>query len=176
MGTPSWCWPPAAPECPEPQPARRPISRREPLTSQEASSRQTLIFEDNHLAAALFGDRERTLRILEQDLGIQARARGNEVRLVGSEARVRLGRKVLEELYGMIREGNPIHPRDVRAAVQMLAEEPEVKLRDVYEDLLASVGGRRRITAKNLAQRRYIERIRDHDVVVAVGPAGTGTP
>ena len=132
------------------------------------------MFEDNRLAAALFGDRERTLRILEQDLGIQARARGNEVRLIGAEPRVRLGRKVLEELYGMIREGNPVHPRDVRAAVQVLAEEPGAKLRDVYEDVLASVGGRRRIRAKNLTQRRYIERIRDHDVVVAVGPAGTG--
>jgi phosphate starvation-inducible PhoH-like protein len=96
------------------------------------------------------------------------------VRLIGAEPRVRLGRKVLEELYGMIREGHPVHPRDVRAAVQVLAEEPGARLREVYEDVLSSVGGRRRITAKNLSQRRYIEQIRDLDVVVAVGPAGTG--
>jgi phosphate starvation-inducible PhoH-like protein len=74
----------------------------------------------------------------------------------------------------MIREGHPVHPRDVRAAVQVLAEEPGARLREVYEDVLSSVGGRRRITAKNLSQRRYIEQIRDLDVVVAVGPAGTG--
>jgi phosphate starvation-inducible PhoH-like protein len=96
------------------------------------------------------------------------------VRLIGAEPRVRLGRKVLEELYGMIREGHPLHPRDVRAAVQVLAEEPAAKLREVYEDVLSSVGGRRRISAKNLSQRRYIEQIRDLDVVVSVGPAGTG--
>ena len=40
--------------------------------------------------------------------------------------------------------------------------------------MLAGAPGRRRITAKNLSQRRYIELIRGHDVVFAVGPAGTG--
>ncbi len=132
------------------------------------------MFEDNHLAAALFGDRERTLRILEQDLGIQVRARGNEVRLIGPEAKVRTARKVLEELYGLVRDGNAVTPRDVRAAVQMVSKEPDVTLGQVWADVLGSVGGRRRISAKNLSQRRYIEMMQAHDIVVAVGPAGTG--
>ncbi len=126
------------------------------------------------MAASLYGDRERTLRILEQDLGIQARARGNQVKLIGPEAQVRIGRQVLEELYGMLRDGQSVKPRDVRSAVQLLAKEPGVKLRDVYGDVLASVGGRRRIAAKNLNQRHYVELMRDHDVVFATGPAGTG--
>jgi len=96
------------------------------------------------------------------------------VRLTGAEERVRVGRKVLEELYGLLREGREVQPRDVRAAVQAVAKEPGVKLRDVYADVLGSVGGRRRITAKNLSQRRYIELIQEHDVVMSLGPAGTG--
>jgi len=138
------------------------------------NSRQTLVFDDNQMAAVLYGDRERTLRILEQDLGIQAHARGNQVRLVGDEARVQIGRKVLEELYGLIRAGQPVQPRDVRAAVQVMAQEPGVNLRDVYADVLSAVGGRHRIAAKNLSQRRYIEMMQQHDVVFSVGPAGTG--
>ncbi len=114
------------------------------------------------------------MRILEQDLGIQARARGNQVKLIGAEGQVRIARQVLEELYGLLREGQSVKPRDVRSAVQMLAKEPGVKLRDVYEDVLSSVGGRRRIHAKNLSQRRYVQLMQDHDVVFATGPAGTG--
>jgi phosphate starvation-inducible PhoH-like protein len=133
-----------------------------------------LVFDDNQLAARLYGDRERTLRILEQDLGVKAHARGNQVRLTGAEERVRVARKVLEELYGLLREGREVQPRDVRAAVQAVAKEPGVKLRDVYADVLGSLGGRRRITAKNLSQRRYIELIQEHDVVMSLGPAGTG--
>jgi hypothetical protein len=105
------------------------------------------------MAAALYGEGDRTLRILEQELGVAARARGNEVRLVGGADEVGLARKVLEELYGILREGNPVHPRDVRQAVRMVTEQPDVDLQNVYEDVLAAVGSRRRITAKNLAQR-----------------------
>jgi phosphate starvation-inducible PhoH-like protein len=105
---------------------------------------------------------------------VKAHARGNQVRLTGAEERVRVGRKVLEELYGLLREGREVQPRDVRAAVQAVAKEPGVKLRDVYADVLGSLGGRRRITAKNLSQRRYIELIQEHDVVMSLGPAGTG--
>ena len=126
------------------------------------------------MAAALYGEEDRTLRILEQELGIAVRARGNEVRLVGSAEEVGMARKVLEELYGTLRVGDPVHPRDVRQAVRTVAEQPDVDLQRVYEDVLSAVGSRRRIAAKNLAQRRYIDLMRTQDVVLAVGPAGTG--
>ena len=103
-----------------------------------------------------------------------ARARGNEVRLVGEEEAVAAARKVLEELYAAVSGGEPLHARDVRQAVRMVKEKPDVDFQDVYADVLAGVGSRRSITAKNLAQRRYIDLMRSRDVVLAVGPAGTG--
>jgi phosphate starvation-inducible PhoH-like protein len=126
------------------------------------------------MAAALYGEGDETLRILEQELGIAARARGNEVRLVGSSDEVAMGRKVLEELYGTLREGNPVQARDVRQAVRMVSEQPDVDLQGIYEDVLAAVGSRRRIAAKNVAQRNYIDLMRTQDIVMTVGPAGTG--
>jgi phosphate starvation-inducible PhoH-like protein len=101
-------------------------------------------------------------------------ARGNQVRLSGAEDRVRLARQVLEELYGLLREGRPVAPSDVHSAIQAVATEPGTPLREVYSDVLSHVGSRRRITAKNLSQRHYIELIESHDVVLAIGPAGTG--
>ena len=122
----------------------------------------------------MYGEREGTLRAIEQDLGVQAHARGNQVRLIGPDERVRLARSVLEELYGLLRAGNPIAVSDVRAAIQAVSEQPGANLRELYGDVLASVGGRRRMNAKNLSQRRYLELMEEHDLVVAVGPAGTG--
>jgi len=126
------------------------------------------------VAAELYGDGERTLRILERELGVDVRARGNEVRLVGEPAPVAAARKVLEELYGWLREGRSVDAADVASAARIAAGRPDVELADVYEDVLASVGSRRRVVAKNLSQRRYIEEIRRHDLVFATGPAGTG--
>jgi phosphate starvation-inducible PhoH-like protein len=105
---------------------------------------------------------------------VHARARGNEVRLVGPAAEVDTARKVLEQLYGVLRSGRDVSARDVQEAIRMLGQEPQVDLRDVYEDVLADVGSRRRIAAKTLAQRQYVDLMRKRDVVFAVGPAGTG--
>jgi len=93
---------------------------------------------------------------------------------VGAPEEVAVARKVLEELYGLLRAGNAVHPREVREAVRMATQQPATPLSEVYEDVLGAVGSRRRITAKNLSQRRYVELIRDCDLVFAVGPAGTG--
>ncbi len=105
---------------------------------------------------------------------MHARARGNEVRLVGPSVEVGLAKKVLEELYAVLRGGEAVHARDVRQAVRMVTQQPDVNLEDVYEDVLSAVGARRRIAAKNLSQRRYIELMRTRDIVLASGPAGTG--
>ena len=151
-----------------------PCVPEDPLAQHAPTTRQTLIFDDNSTAAALYGENDRTLRILERELSIDARARGNEVRLVGPSTEVGVARKVLEQLYGVLRSGNPVNARDVREAVRIVTQQPDVDLQDVYQDVLADVGTRRRIAAKNLAQRRYIDLMRKRDVVFAVGPAGTG--
>jgi phosphate starvation-inducible PhoH-like protein len=96
------------------------------------------------------------------------------VRVVGASADVARARKALEHLYGVVRGGGGVTARDMQEAVRMLNEQPNVDLQDVYEDVLADVGNRRRIAAKTLAQRDYIDLMRKRDLVIAVGPAGTG--
>jgi phosphate starvation-inducible PhoH-like protein len=96
------------------------------------------------------------------------------VRLVGASVEVGLARKVLEQLYDVLREGRTVHAADVRQAVRMVTEKPDVDLQDVYEDVLSSVGSRRTIAAKTIAQRRYIDLMRTRDIVMTTGPAGTG--
>jgi phosphate starvation-inducible PhoH-like protein len=169
------CWPRTPEDLTAAETSPRPRAHREtPLASNQASTRQTLVFDDNRAAAELYGEGERSLKVLEQELEIRAHARGNEVRLSGAEQSVRVARKVLQELYAQVRLGNAVQARDVREAVRMVTRAPDVDLGEVYEDVLAAVGSRRRIAAKNLSQRRYIELMRDRDLVIAVGPAGTG--
>jgi phosphate starvation-inducible PhoH-like protein len=93
---------------------------------------------------------------------------------VGDAEAVAVARKVLEDLYALVRAGQPVQPREVRDAVRMVHRAPEVDLREVYEGVLEFAGTRRRISAKTLSQRRYVELIRRNDLVLAVGPAGTG--
>ena len=93
-----------------------PWSRKTPPPARRSSSTTTRPQQRSTAKA------DRTLRILEQELGIDARARGNEVRLVGAAAEVGVARKVLEELYGTLRGGDAVHARDVRAALRIATQ------------------------------------------------------
>ena len=150
--------------------------RHSPLerTLAEDRARQTLVFDDNHAASQLYGPGDATLRLLEDAFGVGVHARGNEVRLLGSEAAVASARKVLEELYALLRSGEPVGEREVREVIRMVSDEPEVNVAEVYEDVLAAAGARRKIAAKNVRQRCYVDLMREHDVVLSIGPAGTG--
>ncbi|MEM7408979.1 MAG: PhoH family protein [Myxococcota bacterium] len=112
--------------------------------------------------------------MLEEEFGIHAGARGNEVRLVGPVGEVGLARKVLEHLYGVLKSGSQVGAREVRDAVRMVTQQPDVDLAETTDDVLGDVGSRRRIGAKTLAQRQYVDLIRKHDAVFSIGPAGTG--
>ncbi len=93
---------------------------------------------------------------------------------MGDAERVAVARKVLEELYAQVRSGKGVGGRDVRDAVRTLDQAPDADLSEVYQDVFADVGSRRRIAAKTLSQRRYVDLMQKNDLVMAVGPAGTG--
>jgi len=93
---------------------------------------------------------------------------------VGESDAVAAARKVLDELYAQVRSGRTIGAREVGEVVRMVHQAPDVDLREVTGDVLADVGSRRRIAAKTLSQRRYVEMIAEADLVFSVGPAGTG--
>ncbi|CAM9888551.1 unnamed protein product, partial [Discosporangium mesarthrocarpum] len=141
--------------------------------SEADETRESLVFDDNGMAVALYGDGEQTLRLIERSIGVAIHARGNELGVEGEVDRVALALRVLQELYGQIERGQAVRNTDVRHVIRMLSDEPDVQLDDVYENILQR-GSRRVIRAKNLAQRRYVDSIRKHDVAIAVGPAGTG--
>ena len=124
------------------------------------------------MAIALYGDGEQTLRLLERSLGVEIHARGNELRIKGPEAKPALARRVLEELYKLQKSGQGVRGADVRHVIRMLSEEPDVQLKDIYENVLR--GSLKTIRAKNLAQRRYVDLILKYDIAISVGPAGTG--
>jgi phosphate starvation-inducible PhoH-like protein len=47
-------------------------------------------------------------------------------------------------------------------------------LRDLFEHVVVTSANGKQVTPKGFAQKRYIQAIRDYDIVFGVGPAGTG--
>jgi phosphate starvation-inducible PhoH-like protein len=67
-----------------------------------------LVFDNNRLASALYGEFDQNLALIERRLGVDARARGNMVTLSGPTQSLALARRVLDSLYERLLEGQDV--------------------------------------------------------------------
>ena len=133
-----------------------------------------LTFDDNALLQNLCGERNGNLKLIEKSLQVKLSLRGDQITLFGEDSDVKLAKRVLEELYGLLGEGYPLYPSDVNHAIQILSGKFNARLKDIFLDAVYVTSKKRIITPKSLAQKEYIEAIRSYDIVFGIGPAGTG--
>ncbi len=122
----------------------------------------------------LLGRNDENLRVLESHLALRISARGNEIILKGEEGQVAKAERVLRELQGLIQAGLPVQSYEVRAALRILAEDAAADVRTIFLDAIPVPSRKKQITPKTINQKRYIDAIRGHDIVIGIGPAGTG--
>jgi len=137
-----------------------------------------LAFEDNRLASLLFGQFDEHLAMLEQQLGIEAIARGNLVDLRGPSGQIRRARVALEHLYSQLEEGKSIERGDVDGALRMAAADDQLSLPTLDKRgklAMAQIGTRKKVVqARTPTQDAYIRGMDKHEMVFGIGPAGTG--
>jgi phosphate starvation-inducible protein PhoH and related proteins len=140
----------------------------EAVTTDVEVGDSTLLLELTGPSAARLGQLERACRV-------SAGLRGQTIRLRGSAADVALAERALLEMLDVISAGGNVRDADIPAAVRLLRSHPEVKLRNVYQDVaFSSSTNGKPIAARGLAQKHYLQAIRDNDMVFGIGPAGTG--
>lgn len=151
----------------------RPSTERDPL-SEPTAARDKIAFDDTDSLLALCGQSNRRLKLLERQLGLQLHVRGNEITIEGDEANVELAKGVLAQLYGFAVRGKALDADDMIRAVKVLQADHKANLRDIFADTIFVPRKGRPITPKGLVQKKYVDAVRDCDVVFAIGPAGTG--
>jgi phosphate starvation-inducible PhoH-like protein len=125
-------------------------------------------FDDNSLLPLLFGAHDKHLARIEQQLEVSLASRGNHVTIAGPADAAETARTALRNLYRQIKNGESVNESVVDAAVRM-----------AHDDAPGPGGGliqihRKRIAPRSKAQGRYMRAIQEHDMVFAIGPAGTG--
>ena len=134
-----------------------------------ANKRLVLPFEDNRLLTKLLGEYDSHLPLIEDRLGVEAHAHGNVVIVSGPEAACETAREVLETLYARIAKGEQIGAGDIDGMIRHAREETTIG------DGQAQIATRRRvIKARTPAQSVYMRAMQRVDLVLGIGPAGTG--
>lgn len=135
---------------------------------------EKVVFDDLQIANALFGVHSENLRRIAKTIGVKINAKGNALTIQGDDLDVHLSKRVLNDLYGLLKKGYPLYPTDIGYAIRMISDDRTVNLEDIFLDAVYISSRKRVITPKSLAQKRYIDAIRKYDLVICIGPAGTG--
>jgi phosphate starvation-inducible PhoH-like protein len=133
-----------------------------------------LQLDDAGVSRVLFGSSNAHLRLIEKALDVSIGVRGTELTISGSSEQTTIAHKLLEELYGLVREGRALYASDVEQAVRIMVQDSSARLRDIFMDTVYVSNRKRVITPQGFGQKRYIDAIRKFDVVFGIGPAGTG--
>ncbi len=133
-----------------------------------------VVFGDLSELKQVIGINNEHLKIIADTLGLQLSQRGNEISVQGEKLDVDLAVRLLEQLGGLVKKGYPLYPTDIDYAIRLLSENHKISLEEVFLDTVYISGKRKVISPKSIRQKQYIDAIRSNDIVIAIGPAGTG--
>ncbi len=133
-----------------------------------------LEFRDHGTLNDLCGHQDEHLKVIEAFLSVRIGVSDKTLSIAGDDVECELASNVLTQLYGVIERSYPVYASDVNYALRILSSDHNANLRDIFLDTIYIPANKRVITPKSVIQKAYIEAIRHHDIVFAIGPAGTG--
>jgi len=133
-----------------------------------------VVIRSNEEARSLFGKCDENLRLVESSFGVKTVSRGDRLVISGKKDVVEKSTKLLEELLVILRRGGAIKRDEIAYSVKSFKKNSTLNIPNIYLDKIEVSSKRQFVTPKTKGQKKYVDAIREHDIVFGTGPAGTG--
>ncbi len=137
----------------------------------------TIQLDSRDEAMLLFGSRDQFLRDIRTTLGAQVVGRGDQILVKGTADQCALAQRIFDELRRILRQQGGLTQEDVRTVLEVVLQGGErlEGIGDAPEQTAApSVGSSRYLRPRTDGQARYVKAMKENDMTLCVGPAGTG--
>jgi phosphate starvation-inducible PhoH-like protein len=122
--------------------------------------------------AELFGNMDSNLITLKNSLDVDIIQRDNELVIRGEDTS--RAETVLNELIGIIDSGENLDSQKVNYVMSLVDKGMSYKEGNIDKDIICYTHMGKPLKPKTLGQKKYVNDIRNKDVVFGIGPAGTG--
>jgi phosphate starvation-inducible PhoH-like protein len=126
----------------------------------------------------LFGIQDANLHYLEEQLRVRIilddATENATVVIHGEPEATRLAERLLEGAYSLLESGVTLDLADFGFLLRLLESGADLTPQTLLDERIPIPSKKRFINPKSLGQRHYVQAIRQHDVVIGIGPAGTG--
>lgn len=133
-----------------------------------------LLINDNEQARKLLGRNDENIKIVESAFNVRVIPRGNELLISGASGEVETVTGLFRRLLEAMSDGRSISSAEFRYVVDMTKEGDEDKLGDLFSDVILVSAKGKEIRPRTFGQKAYVNAIRQNDLVLGIGPAGTG--
>lgn len=135
-------------------------------------SEASITLDSRDEAVLLFGSRDQHLREIRKQLGMQQLlGRGDQILLKGSDEQLALAMRVFEQLRRMLHQQGRLSGEDVQTVLEVVTQGGE-RIGLSTEKGAETVS--RYVRPRTDGQARYVRALRENDLTICVGPAGTG--
>jgi len=139
----------------------------------ETTSRKLLI-ENNKLIPEIFGIQDLNLKLIEKKFNVRITTRENQINIKGHPDSVDAVDRLLTQLQELYNGEGSLHNGDVKFAIRLMAEDATANLKSIFSERITVSPKKGYITPKSSVQQKFIQAVRQSDIVLAIGPAGTG--
>ncbi|WP_034600729.1 PhoH family protein [Clostridiisalibacter paucivorans] len=122
----------------------------------------------------LFGNFDENIKMIEGELDVNIISRDGEIRIIGPENNVTIAEKLINKLIDIIEKEGKLTKQTIRYSINLVSQGQEEKIKDLLNDIICVTASGKTLKPKTLGQRRYVNAIKNNDIVFGIGPAGTG--
>ena len=128
----------------------------------------------NEEAQVIFGSGDTHLSYIEQLMGVEIFGRGNFIKIKGEKEKVEKTENLILKLREYLKEKGTIHKSDIEKLLREEERGKKEKKKEEKEEVIFVNSKKKYVYPKTPKQKAYVKAIRNNDLVVGIGPAGTG--
>ena len=133
-----------------------------------------LLIENLSHIPEIFGAQDINLKQIEKKFSVRITTRENQIKIKGNFNSINSVDTLLTQLEDLLVSGYKLKEDDIKFAARLVAEDSKVRLKNIFLERIAVSPKKGFITPKSPTQRELVQSVKQSDIILAIGPAGTG--
>ncbi len=131
----------------------------------------SVIFSDNNLLMGVVGEFNKNLKELEKITGASLYSRGNSILIKSTSEKNEIVKNAIQFLVNQFLNNGNLEDKDILSSVDQFMINEKVKNTNITDIIKTP---KKSIIPRSEKQKRYVRALRESDIIISAGPAGTG--
>ena len=131
----------------------------------------SVIFSNNNLLMGIVGEFNKNLKELEKITWASLYSRGNSILIKSSDEKNEIVKNAIQFLANQFLNNGNIENKDILSSVDQFMINEKVKNSNITDIIKTP---KKSIIPRSEKQKRYVRALRESEIVISAGPAGTG--